>query len=49
VILQERSSRPRDADVAIVGSQSLNRLQRLILGSVSSKVARDAACDVVVR
>ena len=38
----------RDADLAIVGSRSLNRLQRLILGSVSSKVARDAASDVLV-
>jgi nucleotide-binding universal stress UspA family protein len=38
----------RQADLTIVGSRSLNRLQRLILGSVSSKVARDAASDVLV-
>jgi nucleotide-binding universal stress UspA family protein len=38
----------RDADLAIVGSRGLNRLQRLILGSVSSKVVHDAACDVLV-
>jgi nucleotide-binding universal stress UspA family protein len=37
-----------DADLVIVGSGRLNRLQRLILGSVSSKVVHDAACDVLV-
>jgi nucleotide-binding universal stress UspA family protein len=37
-----------DADLAIVGSRRLNRLQRLILGSVSSKVLQGAACDVLV-
>ena len=36
------------ADLVIVGSASLNRLQRLVLGSVSSQVVRDAACDVLV-
>lgn len=38
----------KDADLVIVGSASLSRLQRLVLGSVSSKVVRDAACDVLV-
>jgi nucleotide-binding universal stress UspA family protein len=38
----------KDADLVIVGSASLNRLQRLVLGSVSSQVVRDAACDVLV-
>lgn len=38
----------RDADLAIVGSRRLNRLQRAVLGSVSSKVVEDAACDVLV-
>ena len=37
-----------DADLAIVASRRLNRLQRLILGSVSSKVLQGAACDVLV-
>lgn len=37
-----------DADLAIGGSRRLNRLQRLILGSVSSKVLHSAACDVLV-
>jgi nucleotide-binding universal stress UspA family protein len=37
-----------DADLAIMGSRRLNRLQRLILGSVSSKVLQGAACDVLV-
>jgi nucleotide-binding universal stress UspA family protein len=38
----------KDADLVIVGSASLTRLQRLVLGSVSSHVVRDAACDVLV-
>ena len=38
----------KDADLVIVGSGSLNRFQRLVLGSVSSQVVRDAACDVLV-
>jgi nucleotide-binding universal stress UspA family protein len=38
----------RDADLAIVGSRGLNRLQRLIVGSVSSKLVHRAACDVLI-
>jgi nucleotide-binding universal stress UspA family protein len=38
----------KDADLVIVGSRGLNRLQRLLLGSVSSKVVHEAACDVLV-
>jgi nucleotide-binding universal stress UspA family protein len=38
----------KGADLVIVGSGSLNRFQRLVLGSVSSQVVRDAACDVLV-
>ena len=38
----------RDANLVIVGSRKLNRIQRLVLGSVSAKVVRDAACDVLV-
>jgi nucleotide-binding universal stress UspA family protein len=38
----------KDADLVIVGSASLTRLQRFVLGSVSSQVVRDAACDVLV-
>jgi nucleotide-binding universal stress UspA family protein len=38
----------KDADLVIVGSRGLNRLERLLLGSVSSKVVREAACDVLV-
>ena len=38
----------RDADLLIVGGRGLNRLQRLALGSVSSKVVHDAVCDVLV-
>lgn len=38
----------QDADLVIVGSSGLNRVQRLVLGSVSSKVVHNAACDVLV-
>lgn len=38
----------RDANLVIVGSRKLNRVRRLVLGSVSAKVVRDAACDVLV-
>ena len=38
----------RDAGLLIVGGRGLNRLQRLALGSVSSKVVQDAVCDVLV-
>jgi nucleotide-binding universal stress UspA family protein len=38
----------RDADLVIVGSRKLNRIQRLLLGSVSAKVVHDAASDVLV-
>jgi nucleotide-binding universal stress UspA family protein len=37
-----------EADLAVVGSRRLTRLQRLVLGSVSSKVVHNAACDVLV-
>ena len=37
-----------DAELLVVGSRKLNRLQLLVLGSVSSKVAHDAPCDVLV-
>jgi nucleotide-binding universal stress UspA family protein len=37
-----------DAELAVVGSRRLTRLQRLVLGSVSSKVVHNAACDVLV-
>jgi nucleotide-binding universal stress UspA family protein len=38
----------KDADLAVVGSRGLNPLQRLLLGSVSSKVVHRADCDVLV-
>jgi nucleotide-binding universal stress UspA family protein len=38
----------KDADLVIVGSRGLNPLQRLLLGSVSSKVVHRAECDVLV-
>ena len=38
----------KDADLVIVGSRGLNTLQRLLMGSVSSKVVHRAQCDVLV-
>jgi nucleotide-binding universal stress UspA family protein len=38
----------KGADLAIVGSRGLNPLQRIVLGSVSSKVVHRADCDVLV-
>jgi nucleotide-binding universal stress UspA family protein len=36
------------ADLIIVGKRGLNALERSLLGSVSTKVVHDAACDVLV-
>ncbi len=38
----------KDADLVVVGSRGMNPLQRLLLGSVSSKVVHRAHCDVLV-
>lgn len=38
----------KDADLIVVGSRGLNPVQRLLLGSVSSKVVHRAECDVLV-
>lgn len=36
------------ADLVIVGTRGLNAAQRLVLGSVSTKVVHHAPCDVLV-
>ena len=38
----------KDVDLVIVGTRGLNPLQRILLGSVSSKVVHRADCDVLV-
>jgi nucleotide-binding universal stress UspA family protein len=38
----------KDADLVIVGSRGLNTVQRLLMGSVSSKVVHRAPTDVLV-
>jgi nucleotide-binding universal stress UspA family protein len=38
----------KDADLIVVGSRGLNPVERILLGSVSSKVVHRAACDVLV-
>jgi nucleotide-binding universal stress UspA family protein len=38
----------KNADLVVVGSRGLNPFQRLLLGSVSSKVVHRAECDVLV-
>jgi nucleotide-binding universal stress UspA family protein len=42
------ASHSEDADVIVLGSRPRLNVRRLILGSVSSEVARRATCDVVV-
>ena len=42
------ASRAESADVIVLGSRPRTNLRKLILGSVSSEVARQATCDVVV-
>lgn len=42
------ASRSEGADLIVLGSRPRTNLRRLILGSVSSEVARRAVCEVVV-
>ncbi len=37
-----------DADLVVVGSRGLSRAQRLLIGSVSHRIAHHAPCDVLV-
>ena len=37
-----------ETDLIVVGSRGLNPIQRMLLGSVSSKVVHRAPCDVLV-
>jgi nucleotide-binding universal stress UspA family protein len=37
-----------DADLVVVGARPLSRLQRVLLGSVSIRVAQGSTCDVLV-
>jgi nucleotide-binding universal stress UspA family protein len=46
VILEE--ARKGDAELIVVGSRGLHGAKRLLLGSVSGKVASHAPCDVLV-
>jgi nucleotide-binding universal stress UspA family protein len=38
----------KDADLVVVGTRGLNPIERLLLGSVSSKVVHRAPCDVLI-
>jgi nucleotide-binding universal stress UspA family protein len=42
------TARELDVDLIVVGRRNQSALQRLVLGSVSAKVVRRAACDVLV-
>lgn len=42
------AARRLDADLIVVGKRNHNALQRLLLGSVSTKVVHEAHCDVLV-
>ena len=41
-------ARDLNADLIVVGTRGRNLAQRALLGSVSTKVVHDAACDVLV-
>jgi nucleotide-binding universal stress UspA family protein len=45
-ILEE--ARETDADLIVVGSSGKNLAERIVLGSVSSKVVHESPCDVLV-
>ena len=38
----------RGADLIVVGRRGLDGAERLVMGSVSSKVARTAGCSVLI-
>jgi len=42
------ASRSEQADIIVLGSRPRTNLRRLVLGSVSSHVAKSASCEVVV-
>jgi nucleotide-binding universal stress UspA family protein len=42
------TARELDADLVVVGRRDHNALQRIMLGSVSARVVRQAHCDVLV-
>ncbi len=46
VIIEE--ARELGADLIVVGTRGLNAAERLVLGSVSTKVVHHAPCDVLV-
>jgi nucleotide-binding universal stress UspA family protein len=43
-----QEARTHGADLIVVGTRGLNTAQRLLLGSVSTKVMHHAPCDVLV-
>ena len=43
-----RTAKEAEADLVVLGARGLNPLQRLVLGSVSTKVLHEAPCDVLV-
>ena len=42
------AAKERGADLVVVGTRGLNAAERLLLGSVSTKVVHHAPCDVLV-
>ena len=43
-----RTADRADADLVILGSRGLSGVQRILLGSVSRRVARHAPCSVLI-
>ena len=46
VLVEE--AKKRGADLIVVGRRGLSGAERLVMGSVSSKVARTASCSVLI-
>jgi nucleotide-binding universal stress UspA family protein len=42
------AAKEHNADVIVVGTRGLNAAERLVLGSVSTKIVHHAPCDVLV-
>jgi nucleotide-binding universal stress UspA family protein len=43
-----RIAEERRADLIVLGARGLNRVKRVVLGSVSTKVLHQAPCDVLI-
>lgn len=47
-VASERVDRSHDLDILVIGSRGYGPLHAVLLGGVSGRVIRDAACPVIV-